>query len=187
MRVRDLGPAHEPVAGRRLEEDPRTPARVAEERLELLDPHGSGGYGGRPTSGISPFHRGRSVGFFAICWRRRPQPQAHRPSGVRSGAVLALASVLAIGLNYAFLLAAGRLLGSEDYGALGALLGLLTLVLLPTSAVQLAVSREVSRQLAVGEREKPTRSVGPHSASGSSPQCRSSRSRSCSPSRSAGH
>ena len=33
VRVRDLGPAHEPVVGRRLEEDPGSPAGVAEERL----------------------------------------------------------------------------------------------------------------------------------------------------------
>ena len=51
VRVRDLGPADEPVVGRRLEEDPRTPAGVAEERLELVDPHGSGGYGEPPDLG----------------------------------------------------------------------------------------------------------------------------------------
>ena len=76
------------------------------------------------------------------------------PSGVRSGALLATASAAATGLNYVFLLAAGRALGSDDYGGLAALLGLLTLVLLPTGAVQLAVSREVSRQLAVGEQQE---------------------------------
>lgn len=73
------------------------------------------------------------------------------PSGARSGALLAGASILAIGMNYLFLLAAGRLLGPDDYGALAALLGLLTVVLLPTGALQLAVSREVSRRLAVGD------------------------------------
>ncbi|HEY4621664.1 MAG TPA: hypothetical protein VIG93_08165, partial [Gaiellaceae bacterium] len=61
--------------------------------------------------------------------------------------------MVGIVLNYAFLLAAGRLLGSGDYGSLAALLGLLTIVLLPTGAVQLAVSREVSRRVALGERE----------------------------------
>jgi O-antigen/teichoic acid export membrane protein len=75
------------------------------------------------------------------------------PSGARSGALLAAASLAATALNYVFLLAAGRLLGSEDYGALAALLGLLTVILLPTGAVQLAVSREVSRRLAVGDGE----------------------------------
>jgi O-antigen/teichoic acid export membrane protein len=75
------------------------------------------------------------------------------PSGARSGALIAAASFVATGLNYVFLLAAGRLLGSDDYGALAALLGLLTVVLLPTSALQLAVSREVSRRRAIGDLE----------------------------------
>ena len=75
------------------------------------------------------------------------------PSGARSGALIAGASLIAIGLNYVFLLAAARLLGSDDYGALAALLGLLTVVLIPTGALQLAVSREVSRQRAVGDIE----------------------------------
>jgi len=75
------------------------------------------------------------------------------PSGARSGALIAAASFVAIGLSYVFLLAAGRLLGSDDYGALAALLGLLTVVLLPTSALQLAVSREMSRRRAIGDEE----------------------------------
>jgi O-antigen/teichoic acid export membrane protein len=56
-------------------------------------------------------------------------------------------------LNYVFLVAAGRLLGSDDYGDLAALIGLLSVVLVPTGALQLAVSREVARQLAVGHPE----------------------------------
>jgi O-antigen/teichoic acid export membrane protein len=82
-----------------------------------------------------------------------PSAQGGTPpaSGVRTGALLAVASFVATALNYVFLLAAGRILGSDDYGALAALLGLLTVVLLPTGAVQLAVSREVSRRIAVGD------------------------------------
>jgi O-antigen/teichoic acid export membrane protein len=72
-------------------------------------------------------------------------------SGARSGALLAGSAFVATGLNYVFLLAAGRILGSDDYGALAALLGLLTVVLLPTGALQLAVSREVSRRIALGD------------------------------------
>ncbi len=81
------------------------------------------------------------------------EPSRARPSasGARSGALIAGASVVATGLNYIFLLAAGRRLGSEDYGALAALLGLLTVVLLPTGGLQLAVSREVSRRVALGD------------------------------------
>jgi O-antigen/teichoic acid export membrane protein len=64
---------------------------------------------------------------------------------------VAAASLAATGANYAFLLATGRILGSHDYGALAALLGALTVVLLPTGALQLAVSREISRRLASGD------------------------------------
>ena len=42
-------------------------------------------------------------------------------------------------------------MGAEDYGALAALLGVLTIVLLPTGALQFAVSREVSRHEALDE------------------------------------
>jgi O-antigen/teichoic acid export membrane protein len=77
---------------------------------------------------------------------------ASRPeSGARSGAYLAASAFVATGLNYVFLLAAGRILGKDDYGALAALLGLLTVVLLPTGGIQLAVSREVSRLIALGD------------------------------------
>jgi O-antigen/teichoic acid export membrane protein len=76
---------------------------------------------------------------------------ADRPaSGARSGAIIAAASLVATVANYGFLLVAGRVLGSDDYGALAALLGALTVILLPTGAVQLAVSREVSRRVASG-------------------------------------
>jgi len=69
-------------------------------------------------------------------------------SATRSGLLLGAAAAVGIVTNYAFLLASGRLLGSSDYGSLAALLGLLTVVLFPASAFQLAVSREVSRRLA---------------------------------------
>ncbi len=68
--------------------------------------------------------------------------------------LLGAASVASIVANYAFLLAAGRILGSESYGSLAALLGLLTVVLLPASALQMAVSRDVSRRLASGEQDE---------------------------------
>jgi O-antigen/teichoic acid export membrane protein len=80
--------------------------------------------------------------------QRRP---ATVSSGVRSGAVLAVASAISIVLNYVFLLAAGRVLGSDAYGSLAALLGLLAVVLIPATAIQLAVSREVSRLIASGD------------------------------------
>jgi O-antigen/teichoic acid export membrane protein len=78
---------------------------------------------------------------------------AARPSAVRSGALIAAASLVATGLNYVFLLAVGRTLGPDSYGDFAALLALLTVVLLPSSAVQLAVSREVSRRVATGDAD----------------------------------
>jgi O-antigen/teichoic acid export membrane protein len=80
----------------------------------------------------------------------RPRARA-APSGVRSGVLLGIASVVATAFNYAFLLASGRTLGADDYGSLAALLGLLTVVLLPAGALQLAVSREIARQVASGD------------------------------------
>jgi O-antigen/teichoic acid export membrane protein len=74
-----------------------------------------------------------------------------RRSGVRSGALLAAATAASILAAYVFLLAAGRLLGSSDYGSLAALLGLLAIILIPAGALQMAVSREVSRRLATGD------------------------------------
>lgn len=74
-------------------------------------------------------------------------------SGARGGVILALASAASIVANYVFLLAAGRLLGSESYGSLAALLGLLAVILIPASALQMAVSRDVSRRLASGDSE----------------------------------
>src|SRR5213593_1573148 len=72
-------------------------------------------------------------------------------SGARSGVVLGVASGASIVAAYVFLLAAGRILGSEDYGSLAALLGLLAVVLLPAGALQMAVSREISRRVAAGD------------------------------------
>jgi O-antigen/teichoic acid export membrane protein len=79
-------------------------------------------------------------------------PRPRQPdSGTRSGALLAAATAASILAAYVFLLAAGRILGSEDYGSLAALLGLLTIILLPAGALQMAVSREVSRRVASGD------------------------------------
>jgi O-antigen/teichoic acid export membrane protein len=76
------------------------------------------------------------------------------PSGSRSGVLLGVASAVSIVANYAFLLAAGRILGSADYGSLAALLGLLAVVLIPAGAVQMAVSREISRLIAAGHSDR---------------------------------
>ena len=83
---------------------------------------------------------------------RAADPGAHQGSASRGGAVLALAAAGGIAFNYLFLVASGRLLGSGDYGDLAAIIGLLTVVLLPTAALQMAVSREVSRRIAIGDQ-----------------------------------
>lgn len=78
--------------------------------------------------------------------RERTPPRS--ASGARTGGLLAAASGLSIVAAYVFLLAAGRILGSDDYGSLAALLGLLAVVLIPAGALQMAVSREISRRVA---------------------------------------
>src|SRR3954468_8724525 len=83
-------------------------------------------------------------------------PAATR-SGVRSGALLAIATGVSILAAYVFLLAAGRILGAEDYGSFAALLGLLTIILIPAGALQMAASREVSRSLATGDETAAAR------------------------------
>src|SRR3989442_8916434 len=73
----------------------------------------------------SGFFSGRSRSFAqndAVASTQAPSeltiPQATRlQSGARSGAVLATASAVSIVAAYVFLLAAGRILGSEDYGS----------------------------------------------------------------------
>src|SRR4029453_16827761 len=78
-------------------------------------------------------------------------------SGVRSGVLLAVATAVAIVAAYVFLLAAGRILGSEDYGSLAAPLGVVPIVLIPAGSLQMAVSREVSRFDATGDRPSAAR------------------------------
>jgi O-antigen/teichoic acid export membrane protein len=73
------------------------------------------------------------------------------PSGARSGALLAGASGVSIVAAYVFLFVAGRILGSDDYGSLAALLGVLAVVVIPAGALQMAVSREVARRTASGD------------------------------------
>lgn len=80
-----------------------------------------------------------------------PPETARVSSGTRSGALVAAASAASIVANYVFLLAAGRVLGSAGYGSLAALLGLLAVVLIPAGALQMAVSREISRRIATGD------------------------------------
>jgi O-antigen/teichoic acid export membrane protein len=86
-----------------------------------------------------------------------PSGTSRGSSGARSGALIAAATAASILAAYVFLLAAGRLLGSEDYGSLAALLGVLTIVVIPAGALQLAISREISRRIATGDRSGAAR------------------------------
>src|SRR5207253_6803275 len=123
--------------------------------------------GGPAVSGLLGRQFGRFLGASSQCFaqnesvlqtgprsRLARREAGERQSGTRSGALLAVASGVAIVANYIFLLAAGRLLGSDRYGSLAALLGLLAVVLLPAGAVQMAVSREISRLVASGDDDR---------------------------------
>lgn len=85
--------------------------------------------------------------------------EARNVSGARSSAILGAASGASVVAAYVFLLAAGRILGSDDYGSLAALLGLLAVVLIPAGALQMAVAREVSRHVASGDAAGAARLV----------------------------
>src|SRR5207253_8900233 len=126
--------------------------------------------GGPAVSGLLGRQFGRFLGASSQCFaqnesvlqtgprsRLARREAGERQSGTRSGALLAVASGVSIVANYIFLLAAGRILGSESYGSLAALLGLLAVVLIPAGALQLGVSREVSRLLAAGEKAEADR------------------------------
>jgi O-antigen/teichoic acid export membrane protein len=84
------------------------------------------------------------------------------PGAVRSGALLFAATLVGVGATYLFYLVSGRVLGTSDYGILASLLALTTLIALPVTAIQMAVSREVSALAASGREASAaalTRSV----------------------------
>ena len=89
-----------------------------------------------------------TVGPTGMVVRRRPiqveseGAAAPTPNAVRGGAQLFAAGLISLGANYLFLLGAGRLLGRSDYSTLAALVGLLTVVLLPSGAVQMAYIKQ---------------------------------------------
>ena len=88
-----------------------------------------------------------------------PRRTRRPPSGAAAAHFL-LSQRRVIVAAYVFLLAAGRILGSEEYGSLAALLGLLAIVLIPAGALQMAVSREVSRRAASGDASGAAGSPG---------------------------
>ncbi|MFN8224470.1 MAG: hypothetical protein U0R50_14620 [Gaiellales bacterium] len=86
--------------------------------------------------------------------RAEPEVAARLSSGSRGGLLVGASALAGIAFNYVFLLGAGRLLGKADYGEFAAIGGLLTVLLIPAGALQMAVSREVSRLVAVGETDR---------------------------------
>jgi O-antigen/teichoic acid export membrane protein len=70
------------------------------------------------------------------------------PTGglARAGAVLAVATLAANVLGYVLVVALSRLLPPADYGAVGALLNLTVIGLVPALAVQLVAARETARR-----------------------------------------
>jgi O-antigen/teichoic acid export membrane protein len=163
VRVGDLRPADTTVVGRRFDEEPRPPARGAAQGLEVGNLHAHEDTGGGRTATnaapegcgtICPLSNDESLNAPAAAEANAVPSAAVRPSsGSRSGLLLGIAALGGIALNYLFLLGAGRLLGSADYGEFAAIVGLLTVLLIPSSALQMAVSREISRMVATHRRE----------------------------------
>jgi O-antigen/teichoic acid export membrane protein len=81
---------------------------------------------------------------------------ASRPSGfaadrlIRHNLVVAVGTVAAGGLGFAFQALVAHRLAPGDYGAVFALVTLLTLIGLPASALQLVMARETSQDRAIG-------------------------------------
>jgi O-antigen/teichoic acid export membrane protein len=85
--------------------------------------------------------------------RRVVDLQGQPQSAARGGAALLLAAALGNICNYAFTILAGRALGPADYGVLTALMALLLIAQLPMGAVQLALARDVSVEVARGRND----------------------------------
>lgn len=91
----------------------------------------------------------------------QPQPSLRsRLAGSDTGRAAGLAGAL-MGANFValiFTIAFARLLGQSGYGSLGALLAAFTILIVPGSALQATVAREVSAAAAAGE-ENPAAGV----------------------------
>ena len=82
----------------------------------------------------------------------------------RSGAVLAGATLAANVLGYVLVLALSRLLPPADYGAVGALLNLAVIGLVPALAVQLVAARRTAARAARGPTPASARSASAQGA-----------------------
>ena len=73
------------------------------------------------------------------------------------GAAVIAQNVLALVFTIIF----ARILGADGYGSLAVLVSAYIILMVPGSALQIAVAREVSRERARGsDRRAPARSVG---------------------------
>ena len=88
-------------------------------------------------------------------------PAAARPAGWRSlaasdtgrAAGLAAATIVGNVVALAFTVVFARVLGASGYGSLAALVSAFIILMVPGSALQIAVAREVARDVAVGSSE----------------------------------
>lgn len=81
----------------------------------------------------------------ALVFRAKFQEVAFRVRAAHKGSVyFFLGSIVAAGLNFLFQALMSRLLGPNIYGALGSLLGLITVVTLVASALQAAVTHAIA-------------------------------------------
>ena len=91
--------------------------------------------------------------------RGRPAPPSRSPAAMRSlaqsdtgrAAGLASAVIATNVIALLFTVVFARLLGADDYGSLAALLSAFIILMVPGSALQIAVAREISTQLAAGD------------------------------------
>ena len=80
---------------------------------------------------------------------------------LRGGALLFGAISVANASNFLFHVVVSRALGPEEYGALGAVLGLLLLFGVPTTALQVAIAHEVASKRNASEGEPVPVVIGP--------------------------
>src|ERR687894_92686 len=82
---------------------------------------------------------------------RRDRVRELAKSDTGKAAGMALAQLVANAVALAFVIVFARVLGDDGYGSLGSLLSLFLILYVPGQALQVAVAREVSAQVAKGD------------------------------------
>jgi O-antigen/teichoic acid export membrane protein len=103
-----------------------------------------------PTLPGSPRANGAGAGLSARAAQRLPQLAALARSDTGRAAGLAAAMLANNAIALVTTVVFARLLGASGYGSLGALLAAFVILMVPGSALQATVAREVSRELAEG-------------------------------------